>query len=223
MTHTHQAWAPTDQHAPITPIGAVAYLANLDRAADQIGGYLRVRWRAWWLRCDDHGRERLGRTAARRPWLGQDAHRHRPRTSPAARAVSGAVAVAPCLAISFRAGTGGHPAATSAITSSTKITGPKVGMRHRASAARQIRCQMHTWTRKRPRPPPPTATLAPAGARRRTFTLPRGHLTRRARCPGKAPSRRSRSSGDHVRFRSAVSSDQSPARPASARRADRPG
>jgi hypothetical protein len=63
LTHTHQARAPTDQRAPITPIGLVAYLANLGRAADQIGGYLRVRWRAWWLRCDDHGRGRLGRTA----------------------------------------------------------------------------------------------------------------------------------------------------------------
>jgi len=38
LTHTHQARAPTDQRAPITPIGAVAYLAKLGRAADQIGG-----------------------------------------------------------------------------------------------------------------------------------------------------------------------------------------
>ena len=80
MTHTHQARASTDQRAPITPIGLVAYLANLGRAADQIGGYLRVKWRAWWLRCDDHGRGRLGRTA----------RAHRLRTSPGARAVSGA-------------------------------------------------------------------------------------------------------------------------------------
>jgi len=41
LTHT-QARAPTDQRAPITPIGALAYLANLGRAADQIGGYLRA-------------------------------------------------------------------------------------------------------------------------------------------------------------------------------------
>jgi hypothetical protein len=39
LTHTHQAQAPTDQRAPITAIGLVAYLANLGRAADRIGGY----------------------------------------------------------------------------------------------------------------------------------------------------------------------------------------
>jgi hypothetical protein len=38
LTHTHQARAPRHQRTPITPIGAVAYLADLGRAADQIGG-----------------------------------------------------------------------------------------------------------------------------------------------------------------------------------------
>jgi hypothetical protein len=42
LTHTHQARAPTDQRAPITPIGAVAYLANLGRATDQIDGSASV-------------------------------------------------------------------------------------------------------------------------------------------------------------------------------------
>jgi hypothetical protein len=47
LTHTHQARAPTDQRAPITPIGAVAYLANLGRAADQIRRLgVRSLWRA---------------------------------------------------------------------------------------------------------------------------------------------------------------------------------
>jgi hypothetical protein len=43
LTHAHQARAPTDQRAPITRIGAVVYLANLGRAADQIGGYIAYR------------------------------------------------------------------------------------------------------------------------------------------------------------------------------------
>jgi hypothetical protein len=42
------------------------------------------------------------------------------------------MAGAPCPAISFRAGTGRHPLPP-AITGITAITGPKVGMRHRAS------------------------------------------------------------------------------------------
>ena len=192
------------------------------------GGYLRVRWREWWLRCDDPGRGRLGRTAraSALAWLGRPQASAADLTSRAGRLRCHSRSALPGDIVPRR--NRQAPAATSAITSTTTITGPKVGMGHKASAARLIRCQMHPWTRQRPRPPPPTATLAPAGAGRRTFALPRGHLTRCARFLGNAPSRRSRSSGDDVLFRSAVSSARSPgghrpARPASARRADRPG
>lgn len=128
------------------------------------GGYLRVRWREWWLRCDDPGRGRLGRTAraSALAWLGRPQASAADLTSRAGRLRCHSRSALPGDIVPRR--NRQAPAATSAITSTTTITGPKVGMRHRASTARQIRCQMHTWTRKRPQ----AATAhSDAGARRR--------------------------------------------------------